>query len=437
MIDKRNLMARGMAFAMIGFMGFSGMSVTAYATGETTPTETEATLPTPTAENPIPQTEENENMGYDVKGNGFNVYGMDGEKQVSTTCGNGGYRTYEAVQSGDTVPTRPDSTINGTGSFKYGDNYSDIITQDDTGTTDTNEEESITTAVTADVDGTSTTVTYYVKNGTKTEQIVWIGSSADTQIGKIDSAPVSYTDDTKTALIMEGDGYRFELKSADDSHPFTTLWYGGYSSASQNVFNTRTGEDALDTYRQDSGIAYSWKIVIPAGKTYSRSALFTLLKQIAPSIPSLPPIEEGPIEVVETTDPEVTQPQLVVVSTDAGAALPTTELGEAPVPTKTISLDMSKFTPAQYKEAVISTIQNVGAGGNLVIETNEVSCFDAAMIETLASRNDISVNVVFKYNGQKILVVIPAGYNVKDLLDENGYCGFLRLADRLGFTVIG
>ena len=141
--------------------------------------------------------------------------------------------------------------------------------------------------------------------------------------------------------------------------------------------------------------------------------------------------------MVETTDPEVTQPQLVVVSTDAGAALPTTELGEAPVPTKTISLDMSKFTPAQYKEAVTSTIQNVGAGGNLVIETNEVSCFDAAMIETLASRNDISVNVVFKYNGQKMLVVIPAGYNVKDLLDENGYCGFLRLADRLGFTVIG
>ena len=58
------------------------------------------------------------------------------------------------------------------------------------------------------------------------------------------------------------------------------------------------------------------------------------------------------------------------------------------------------------------------------------------MIEAFASRPDIDVNVVFTYNGKRLKVVITAGYDVRSLLDSNGYCGFLRLMSILGSTEI-
>ena len=125
-----------------------------------------------------------------------------------------------------------------------------------------------------------------------------------------------------------------------------------------------------------------------------------------------------------------------VVNTNIGEALPTTELGNAGAPTKTLKMDISMVTAAQYKEAVRDTVKTVAAGGNLVLETNEVACFDRAMIETFAERNDVSYSIVFKDAGVKKLVIIPAGYDVRSLLDENGYCGFLRLAGILGYTVL-
>ena len=56
------------------------------------------------------------------------------------------------------------------------------------------------------------------------------------------------------------------------------------------------------------------------------------------------------------------------------------------------------------------------------------------MIETFATRKDIDINVVFTHNGKKMKVTIPAGYDMNSLLDENGYCGFLRLLSILGGT---
>ena len=58
------------------------------------------------------------------------------------------------------------------------------------------------------------------------------------------------------------------------------------------------------------------------------------------------------------------------------------------------------------------------------------------MIAAMAARPDVAYNIVFKHDGVKMRIVIPAGYDVKSLLDEHGYCGFLRLATLLGFTVL-
>ena len=124
------------------------------------------------------------------------------------------------------------------------------------------------------------------------------------------------------------------------------------------------------------------------------------------------------------------------ISTDAGLALPTTELGDAVVATLSVSLDMSKITPVQFRDAVTTTIGRAPAGGVAVIETSEVATLDSNMIAAMQTRPDVEYVIVFKHDGFKKKVVIPAGYDYSLLLDEYGYCGFLRLAALLGFTYL-
>lgn len=101
---------------------------------------------------------------------------------------------------------------------------------------------------------------------------------------------------------------------------------------------------------------------------------------------------------------------------------------------KTMNINLGKVTTAQYKTAVIENIATAPANGAFNIVTDRVSVFDRKMIEAFAKRSDIDINVVFTYLGRKIKITIPAGYNVLTLLDENGYCGFLRLLQLLGGT---
>ncbi|MBP3818659.1 MAG: hypothetical protein J6H31_10160 [Butyrivibrio sp.] len=103
-------------------------------------------------------------------------------------------------------------------------------------------------------------------------------------------------------------------------------------------------------------------------------------------------------------------------------------------PARTVSYSMASITPIQYKESIISNVTAAPQGGAMNIETDRVACLDSKMIAAIASRPDIDVNVVFTYGGKKLKVTIPAGYDVSKLLDEYGYCGFLRLMSILGST---
>ena len=141
-------------------------------------------------------------------------------------------------------------------------------------------------------------------------------------------------------------------------------------------------------------------------------------------------------EVAQMVEEEISNEGINIITTAVGDALPTTELGNAEAITKTVSLELSKVSPAQYVEVIRETVQSVPAQGVAVIETNEVATFDRNIIEAMAERSDVSYTIVFKDAGVKKRVIIPAGYDVQSLLDENGYCGFLRLAAILGFTII-
>ncbi len=145
--------------------------------------------------------------------------------------------------------------------------------------------------------------------------------------------------------------------------------------------------------------------------------------------------------VVENVTPSYADPAqapagAIVVSNTVSAADTPSQVAaiSGTKPARTVSYNMSSITPIQYKESIISNVAAAPQGGAMNIETDRVACLDSKMIAAIASRPDIDVNVVFTYGGKKLKVTIPAGYDVSKLLDEYGYCGFLRLMSILGST---
>lgn len=135
-------------------------------------------------------------------------------------------------------------------------------------------------------------------------------------------------------------------------------------------------------------------------------------------------------------DPNQAPAGAIVVSTNAGSADASAFIAaiSGDKPAQTLSFTMSSITPGQYKNAIISNVANVPANGAFNIITDQVACLDAGMIAALSARPDIDINIVFNYGGKQMKVTIPAGYDLNSLLDEFGYCGFLKLMSILGAT---
>ena len=150
------------------------------------------------------------------------------------------------------------------------------------------------------------------------------------------------------------------------------------------------------------------------------------------------------VEEVTQTAPTSTQPGALVITSTSGQANAASNPEQTALvaaisgdkPAQTISFSVGKVTPQQYKEAVINNVTSVPANGALNLVTDKPSVIDYKMVEALSARSDIDVNVVFNYGGKRYKVVIPAGYDMKSLLDKNGYCGFLRLLAVLGGETI-
>lgn len=85
------------------------------------------------------------------------------------------------------------------------------------------------------------------------------------------------------------------------------------------------------------------------------------------------------------------------------------------------------------KAAILRDIKNTPSGGVLRIKADRIACFDREMLEAFAARGDIDIELTFPYNGKTIRVFIPRGTDIEKLLDEKGYCGYLRLIAILGF----
>ncbi|WP_022773496.1 hypothetical protein [Butyrivibrio sp. AE2015] len=131
------------------------------------------------------------------------------------------------------------------------------------------------------------------------------------------------------------------------------------------------------------------------------------------------------------------------VSPTGANALPTVlgayigeEASNVPVQaTKVVKVPAGNLTAIEYKNAFIKTVTEAPKDATVILETAMCSCLDKAMVDALATRPDVSVQIVFpkdKTGAESYSVTIPAGYDVNSLVDANGYCGFMYLNSLFG-----
>ena len=122
--------------------------------------------------------------------------------------------------------------------------------------------------ITARIDesGNAVLLTYTFDNSGNDDVEASVGSAADIKIAGNDSAPI-YLLSNGIKMYNPGTNDIFLLMPVDGN--FTTRWRGGWSSAVTNMFTNMTD---TSEYKQDSGLAWSWTVNVPAGGTVSRTA---------------------------------------------------------------------------------------------------------------------------------------------------------------------
>lgn len=108
--------------------------------------------------------------------------------------------------------------------------------------------------------------------------------------------------------------------------------------------------------------------------------------------------------------------------------------GQSAASNEKYSASFVKYAAGQKQAQQL--IKSVAPGGNCVVELEDFVSFNRKTMEALAKRPDVSMTVIYKWNGVKYKVTIPAGYNVLDLLNEDGYCGCLYLNAIFGSEVV-
>ena len=92
-----------------------------------------------------------------------------------------------------------------------------------------------------------------------------------------------------------------------------------------------------------------------------------------------------------------------------------------------------------FNKNTTEKIRKAGQGATVKIETSRFISFHKMVMEALAERPDVTLEISFldeEYKGRRLSVTIPAGTDAMSLIDENGFVGFLYLALKYGFTIL-
>ena len=210
------------------------------------------------ADDVVKQSDANGYVQFSTGGEGYSNYGFNimfdptGQgNYLKTTYNNKGYETY--IQVGNNSK----ALLYSSGAFEFGKTF-----------TNNGIQVKIYAEIPAGENVKTIAIKYVIKNTTNSDLEIKLGSCADTQIASNDKAAISI--ENGNTIIMK-DGTASEYRISAGSAAFTTLWYGYYSDRQSNVF-TDVRNDANYSYSGDSGLAWSWTITVPAGKTIWRYA---------------------------------------------------------------------------------------------------------------------------------------------------------------------
>lgn len=91
---------------------------------------------------------------------------------------------------------------------------------------------------------------------------------------------------------------------------------------------------------------------------------------------------------------------------------------------RTATVDPSS---ADYSAKVVELIASVPANGSLDLNITNSAYLDAAIINALMTRNDVSVNLIITFMGYPYKLTIPAGYSLEGLIGADGKIDFAKL----------
>ncbi len=83
-----------------------------------------------------------------------------------------------------------------------------------------------------------------------------------------------------------------------------------------------------------------------------------------------------------------------------------------------------------FQEEAVRKIQNAEEG-EVVISTELWVSFHERVLEAISERPEVTVRICYHYKGELWELVIPAGTDVSHMADENGFCGFRYLEQKL------
>lgn len=88
-----------------------------------------------------------------------------------------------------------------------------------------------------------------------------------------------------------------------------------------------------------------------------------------------------------------------------------------------------------FNKNTMDKIKRAKQGETIKIETSKWISFHKMVMQALAERPDVSLEVSFldgEYKGNRVSFTIPAGTDTASLMDDNGYSGFIYLSNKLG-----
>lgn len=196
-----------------------------------------------------------------------------------------------------------------------------------------------------------------------------------------------------------------------------TLTFSVVANDGYEVDSVSAGGENIPVIKNDNG---TYSITVPKGGGVNISAIFKSIKQDQTPDPTPNP--------TPTPDPEPT-PGTVTPS----AAQQTSILSVAE-DTEVVVIPQSWYSTKQQEfQQVVNTIPQNGV---CILEADELISFNRKTFAAFSNRTDITYVIIYKWNGNTYQTVIPAGYPVMDLLNEDGYCGCLYLNSVFGSTLI-